>query len=528
MASNVTSLKGFLITVAISVALSVVPLTAYAQTSGLTTEQVNAVIELLESFDVSEETVTEVRAILEGGGQAVSSDQCRTLNLSNTLYSGLSDSETDGEVSELQRFLDQLGHFMYPDITGYYGSVTEGAVQKYQAENNIVSSGSPETTGYGVVGPQTRESFQTRCDDVEEEEEPTQEEPTEEPAEETPEESAEEEEASTVSESAKSAITFVNPNKATRGERVLVHGRNLTRDVRVEADDGELSVPTNFYSTELVTFTVPEAWSSGTYQLNVTRPNPDNAKQRETVEFTIHDEDEEDTGSAINVGLPEVTALNVGDTLGVRGVEGRKEFTLERINPDSAQFRAFNDPCAGESCNTEPATEVFILNKARQMTFFDVTVQLLFVTDDTVVTQFKHSSTSPAIEATTGDDIGQININGTTLDSYIDDRVTSNPGTYTGGTGTSTFSGTDSGTLGETGEAGSDECGQDRTEVGGFCFSTSIPSSLYPGGEDPDEDSDAFEVLFLMQYIESLKNTQMMELDTQTKEEHQEIMDGGF
>ncbi len=40
--------------------------------------------------------------------------------------------------------------------TNIFGGRTEEAVQKFQVKFNIVSSGTPETTGYGLVGPQTR------------------------------------------------------------------------------------------------------------------------------------------------------------------------------------------------------------------------------------------------------------------------------------------------------------------------------------------------------------------------------------
>lgn len=40
--------------------------------------------------------------------------------------------------------------------TNYFGSLTEKAVQKFQAKYGIVSSGYPNTTGFGHVGPKTR------------------------------------------------------------------------------------------------------------------------------------------------------------------------------------------------------------------------------------------------------------------------------------------------------------------------------------------------------------------------------------
>lgn len=51
---------------------------------------------------------------------------------------------------------------IYPKglITGYFGQLTENAVQRFQAKYNVVSSGTPETTGYGLVGPKTRMKLQ--------------------------------------------------------------------------------------------------------------------------------------------------------------------------------------------------------------------------------------------------------------------------------------------------------------------------------------------------------------------------------
>jgi peptidoglycan hydrolase-like protein with peptidoglycan-binding domain len=53
------------------------------------------------------------------------------------------------------------GPEIYPEglITGYFGALTEAAVQRFQAKNNIISSGFPSTTGFGLVGPKTRSSL---------------------------------------------------------------------------------------------------------------------------------------------------------------------------------------------------------------------------------------------------------------------------------------------------------------------------------------------------------------------------------
>ena len=51
---------------------------------------------------------------------------------------------------------------IYPEglITGYFGPLTEKAIQRFQSKNNIVSSGNPKSTGYGLVGPKTRAKLQ--------------------------------------------------------------------------------------------------------------------------------------------------------------------------------------------------------------------------------------------------------------------------------------------------------------------------------------------------------------------------------
>ena len=61
------------------------------------------------------------------------------------------------EVKELQQLLKQFPG-IYPEglITGYFGSLTEAAVQRLQKIQGIVSYGTAITTGYGQVGPKTR------------------------------------------------------------------------------------------------------------------------------------------------------------------------------------------------------------------------------------------------------------------------------------------------------------------------------------------------------------------------------------
>ena len=60
------------------------------------------------------------------------------------------------DVSALQRYFVLLGMLGSSSVTGYFGPMTEGALQEWQQSRNIVSSGTPASTGWGVVGPRSR------------------------------------------------------------------------------------------------------------------------------------------------------------------------------------------------------------------------------------------------------------------------------------------------------------------------------------------------------------------------------------
>lgn len=71
---------------------------------------------------------------------------------SSPMYLGL----RSGEVKTLQSFFIQQGYLSADSATGYFGVLTQGAVQKFQCAQNIVCSGSPRDTGWGFVGAKTR------------------------------------------------------------------------------------------------------------------------------------------------------------------------------------------------------------------------------------------------------------------------------------------------------------------------------------------------------------------------------------
>jgi peptidoglycan hydrolase-like protein with peptidoglycan-binding domain len=69
------------------------------------------------------------------------------------------------DVQWLQLWLFQNGYYPQDLITGYYGDLTQSAVQNYQSKNGIVSSGSPDSTGWGNVGPRTEQEINQQSGD---------------------------------------------------------------------------------------------------------------------------------------------------------------------------------------------------------------------------------------------------------------------------------------------------------------------------------------------------------------------------
>ncbi len=78
--------------------------------------------------------------------------------LSKTVFTQFLKRNSRGaQVSALQTFLKR-DSALYPEglVTGFFGLATERAVQRFQTKYNIITKGTPATTGYGAVGPKTR------------------------------------------------------------------------------------------------------------------------------------------------------------------------------------------------------------------------------------------------------------------------------------------------------------------------------------------------------------------------------------
>ena len=63
------------------------------------------------------------------------------------------------EVNFLQKILNRIGIKVTEigEETNYFGNTTAAAIKAFQCEQGIVCEGTPSTTGFGIVGPKTRE-----------------------------------------------------------------------------------------------------------------------------------------------------------------------------------------------------------------------------------------------------------------------------------------------------------------------------------------------------------------------------------
>jgi len=79
--------------------------------------------------------------------------------ISSNIYNYLNKGTESNEVKKLQLKLIKDGVYKESIVSGYYGSLTEEAVKKFQEKYNIINYGTPYTTGYGNVGPKTLEKL---------------------------------------------------------------------------------------------------------------------------------------------------------------------------------------------------------------------------------------------------------------------------------------------------------------------------------------------------------------------------------
>ena len=163
------------VTASAAFALALLASAPFVQAASLSASQISAITNLLQTFGVDAATVANVQSVLEGNAPATPAvSSSAPAPLSNASSEGVAQATANAsscsvisgnlqvgssgeDVTRLQQFLSQ-DKAVYPQglVTGYFGEDTQAAVQRWQTDRGIVATGTPDSTGYGVVGPHTR------------------------------------------------------------------------------------------------------------------------------------------------------------------------------------------------------------------------------------------------------------------------------------------------------------------------------------------------------------------------------------
>lgn len=147
---------------AATLGILVIPFFVHAETN--TTELCTALRTLVANFPgASASLVSAVDGMCPVATAHTGTSVTVACTNARALTMGLSEPMTHAQVRNLQIFLNNAGSPIADSGDGssgnettYFGTRTERAVQNWQSRNGIVSAGTPETTGYGSVGAQTR------------------------------------------------------------------------------------------------------------------------------------------------------------------------------------------------------------------------------------------------------------------------------------------------------------------------------------------------------------------------------------
>lgn len=127
-----------------------------AQTSYGTADTATQVVALLQEIQRLTQLLAQLQTV-HTVAPPVETATCPLL--SRPLSRGMSGSD----VRSLQSFLTLEGSLAPGNMSGYFGPLTEAAVQAWQTSHRVIAYGTPDTTGYGVVGPATRAAIALAC-----------------------------------------------------------------------------------------------------------------------------------------------------------------------------------------------------------------------------------------------------------------------------------------------------------------------------------------------------------------------------
>lgn len=104
-------------------------------------------------------TISELRVLIDALTAQIQALQNPPTNSCIILKRNLSAGSHGNDVATLQHFLIAQKLLSADSATAYFGKLTQKAVEQWQIQNNIVSNGSPSSTGFGAVGPKTRKAL---------------------------------------------------------------------------------------------------------------------------------------------------------------------------------------------------------------------------------------------------------------------------------------------------------------------------------------------------------------------------------
>lgn len=154
-------MRAFIVTALIIGSVLVAAPIAQAVTTDTLDARVQALLSQIEALQKQIVTLMQERAgqttTAQSSSPVASASAC---TFTRALRRGMSGED----VRTLQQTLKEANIYA-GDVTGYFGPLTEQAVQTFQNAQGIVTSGDSVTTGFGLVGPATRRIL-WKCSDT--------------------------------------------------------------------------------------------------------------------------------------------------------------------------------------------------------------------------------------------------------------------------------------------------------------------------------------------------------------------------
>ena len=154
----------------VAVALIVVPVFSSALTADELNSQIAALIsqvaalqKQLIALPQAQPSVPTTTVATSTSAQSPSSVSTPSMFACPLFTRSLGMGSRGDDVFTLQQFLIGQKLLTADSATGFFGAMTQAAVQNWQSSRGVVTSGDPSTTGFGVVGARTRGLIALNC-----------------------------------------------------------------------------------------------------------------------------------------------------------------------------------------------------------------------------------------------------------------------------------------------------------------------------------------------------------------------------